>query len=82
MANVRRDVTDPEDCLAVTDSQSPSIPIAASSLQRHDQVWDIRSATGLSPAHHGAIILSIKDGQLIGQLLYDRGKASISPISK
>ncbi len=80
MARVRRAVTDPEDCLAVTDSQSPPIPIAASSLQRRDQVWDIRSSTGLSPAHHGAIILSTKDGHLIGQLLFDRGKASISPI--
>ena len=78
--NLRRNVADPEDCLAVTDSQSPRIPIAASSLQPRDQVWDIRSSTGLNAAHHGAIILSTKDGRAIGQLLFDRGKASISPL--
>lgn len=80
LENLRRNVADPEDCLAVTDSQSPRIPIAASSLQPRDQVWDIRSSTGLTAAHHGAIILSTKDGRAIGQLLFDKGKASIAPI--
>ena len=78
--NVRSDVSDPEDCLAVTDSQSPPVPIAASSLQGRTGVWDVRSATGLGTAHHGAAIISIKDGRLIGQLLFDRGKASIATI--
>lgn len=81
MASVRRGASEPEDCLAVSDSQSSPIPIAASSLQLRDHVWEIRSATGLGPAHHGAIVVATKDGQVIGQLLLDRGNASISPIS-
>ncbi len=80
-ASIRSDVSDPEDCLAVTDSQSPPIPIAASSLQARDSVWEVRSAIGLSPAHHGAAVISTKDGRLIGQLLFDRGKASIATIA-
>lgn len=80
--NVRSDIGDPEDCLAVTDSQSQPVPIAASSLQARNSVWEVRSATGLGPAHHGAAIVSIKDGRLIGQLLFDRGKASIATIPK
>ncbi len=79
-ASIRKDVRDPEDCLAVTDSQSPPIPIAASSLQARDLVWEIRSVTGLSTAHHGAAVISTKDGKLIGQLLFDRGKATIATI--
>ena len=81
LAGIRYDVRDPEDCLAVTDSQSPPIPIAASSLQSHDSVWEVRSALGLSSAHHGAAVISTKDGRLIGQLLFDRGKASIATIA-
>ncbi|MFM9964099.1 MAG: MlaD family protein [Planctomycetaceae bacterium] len=81
-ANIRRAVSDPEDCLAITDSQSQPIPIAASSLHPRDHVWDIRSTTGLSSVHHGAVVVSTKDGQVIGQLLLDRGKASISPIGQ
>lgn len=79
-ASIRHDASDPEDCLAVTDSQSPPIPIAASSLQARSSDWDVRSATGLSAAHHGAAVISVKDGRLIGQLLFDRGKASIATI--
>lgn len=80
-ASIRHDVRDPEDCLAVTDSQSPPIPIAASSLQARDSDWEVRSSIGLSPAHHGAAVISTKDGRLIGQLLLDRGKASIATIA-
>lgn len=79
-ASIRRGASDPEDCLAVTDSQSPPIPIAASSLQAHASAWDIRIATGLSAAHHGAAVIATKDGRLIGQLLFDRGKALIATI--
>ncbi len=80
VASVRSDVSDPEDCLAVTDSQSQPVPIAASSLQARDGVGEVRSATGLTAAHHGAAVISVKDGRLIGQLLFDRGKASIATI--
>ncbi len=80
VANIRNDASDPEDCLVVTNSQSPPVPIAASSLQARTGVWEVRSATGLGAAHHGAAIISIKDGRLIGQLLFDRGKASIATV--
>ena len=82
MDNIRSDATDPEDCLAVTDSQSQPVPIAASSLQARNGVWDVRSATGLTAAHHGAAVIAVKDGRLIGQLLFDRGKASIATVPK
>ena len=78
--SVRSDAGDSEDCLAVTDSQSPPVPIAASSLVAHNNTWEVRSATGLTAAHHGAAVISVKDGRLIGLLLFDRGKASIATI--
>lgn len=80
IANIRNDTSEPEDCLAVTDSQSPPIPIAASSLQARNGVWEVRSAAGLGAANHGAAVISTKDGKLIGQLLFDRGKATIATI--
>lgn len=80
LASIRNDASDPEDCLAVTDSQSPPIPFAASSLQARDGVWEARSPGGLSAAHHGAAVISTKDGRLIGHLLFDRGKASIATL--
>ena len=72
----------PEDCLIVTDAQSEPLPIAASSLQQRDKVWEIHGTTGLTAGHHGAAVVSTKDGQLMGQLLFTRGKASIAPIER
>lgn len=80
LPSLRNDVSDPEDCLAVTDSQSQPVPIAASSLQARNGIWEVRSATGLGAAHHGAAVIAVKDGRLIGQLLFDRGNASIATI--
>lgn len=77
---VRRNVTDAEDCLILTDSLAEPIPIAASSLQAREQVCEVRSATGLTAAHHGAAVISLKDGNLIGLLLVERSKATIAPI--
>lgn len=76
--NMRREVIEPEDCLAVADPHAPPIPLAATSLEPREHVWEVRSATGLSPALHGAAVIAVKDGCLIGQLLFDRGKASIA----
>jgi len=75
-----RSTAEPEDCLVVTDSQSEPLPITATSLQSRGQVWDVRGTAGLSPDHHGAAVVSIKDGQLIGILLFQKGKATIATI--
>lgn len=80
ITSVRHDGDEPEDCLVVTDSQTTPIPIAASSLQARGPMWDVRSATGLGVANHGAAVIAMKDGRLIGVLLFDRGKASIATI--
>jgi paraquat-inducible protein B len=81
-SHLRSDLAEPEDCLAVTDSQSTPTPIAASSLQAHNGVWEVRTASGFGAAHHGAAVISLKDGRLIGQLLFDRGKASVALLVK
>ena len=72
----------PEDCLVVGDTQNEPVPIAASSLQQRDDNWEIRGTSGLTADQHGAAVVSAKDGQLIGLLLFNRGKASIAPITQ
>jgi paraquat-inducible protein B len=72
----------PEDCLIVTDAQSEPVPITASSLLQRDGGWEIRGTKGLTPDHHGATVVSVKDGQLIGQLVFHRGKATIATIER
>jgi paraquat-inducible protein B len=79
---VRSAIVEPEDSLAVTDSHQPPVPIAASSLKTRDGIHELHNPTGLSAAYHGAAVISTKDGRLIGQLLFDRGKVAIAPIPK
>lgn len=69
-----------EDCLVIADSQSEPLPLTVASLRPREQMWDVRGTTGLTPDHHGAAVVSIKSGQLIGILLFQRGKASIATI--
>ncbi len=73
--------TEPEDCLVVADAQTEPLPIAASSLLGKESSWELRSPAGLSPAWHGATVVAVKDGQLVGLLLFDNSKAQIALIS-
>jgi hypothetical protein len=75
-----RQTIEPEDCLIVADVQTDSLPIAASSLVAKESAWELRSPAGLSPAWHGASVIANKDGQLIGVLLFENGKAQIALI--
>jgi paraquat-inducible protein B len=81
-SRIRSAVVEPEDCLVVTDSHQPPVPIAASSLLTRDGIHELNHATGLSGAFHGAPVISTRDGRLIGQLLFDRGRAWIAPIPR
>ena len=71
-----------ENCLIVTDGQSEPVPITASSLLQRDGGCEILGTNGLTPDHHGAAVLSVKDGQLIGQLVFHRGKPTIATIER
>ena len=77
-----RQATEPEDCLIVADAQIEPLPIAASSLIAKESAWELRSPTGLSPAWHGAAVIASKDGQLVGLLLFENGKAQVALIAE
>ncbi|MCX7422320.1 MAG: MlaD family protein [Planctomycetia bacterium] len=75
-----RQAAEPEDCLIVADTQNESLPIAGSSLIAKESAWELRLPTGLSPAWHGAAVVASKDGQLVGLLLFENGKAQVALI--
>lgn len=77
-----RAATEPEDCLIVADTQTEPLPIAASSLVAKESAWELRSPTGLSLAWHGASVIASKDGQLVGLLLFENGKAQVALIAE
>lgn len=73
-----RQASSPEDCMIVSDPHTPPLPIAASSLQPHENNWEIRATSGLTPALHGSAVVSTKDGSLIGQLIMNEKKPTIA----
>ncbi len=61
----------PEDCLAVADPAAPSLPLAASRLTPKDESWIVDHAIAIDPGWHGAVVVSRKDGKVIGIVLVD-----------
>lgn len=75
-----RKATDPEDCVVFGDSQSTPLPLAASSLRQEVTGWSVVMPSGLTPLRNGSPVISVKDGQLVGLLIIQRGKSAVIPI--
>ncbi|NLI77663.1 MAG: MCE family protein [Candidatus Riflebacteria bacterium] len=71
----RRHPTAPEDACAVGDPQTPPLPLQASRLTAApDGSWLVDPALGLPPAWHGAAVLALADGKVLGLLHLEAGR--------
>ena len=76
-----RSATAPEEGLVVGDPGRPPIPLAASRLRpRPDGLWALDAAVPLGEAWHGAVLLSRKDGMIIGMVVASGGSVRVAPV--
>ncbi len=75
-----REPVSPEDCLVVTDAQSPAIPVAANHVSQDENPsqWRIDASISLGTWLDGAVVLSRVDGSIIGFLFFEKGQAMIA----
>ncbi len=67
-----------EECLVVTDAQSPAIPLSAGQIDEQlDDKWLINPSIALARGLDGACVISRVDGALIGFLTFERGQAVV-----
>ena len=76
-----RTAAEPEDILVIAASPSGPHPLTASSLRPVGDDWDLDHAGGLNPAWHGAPVVAVKDGKLIGLLVFRQGKPLVAKVS-
>jgi paraquat-inducible protein B len=74
---VRR-MEQPEDCLIVTGSRDSILPLPAHRLQQHQRECVIDSSFVLNPDTHGASVVAVRDGSLVGILLAEKGQLQIA----
>ncbi|MEO2045153.1 MAG: MlaD family protein [Pirellulales bacterium] len=67
-----------EDCLILTGSRDSILPLAANRLQRHDGDWRIDPSFALNADAHGACIVAVRDGSLVGILVVEKGLLRIA----
>jgi paraquat-inducible protein B len=73
-----RQMEQAEDCLIVTGSRDSILPLAAGRLQRHDGEWQIDPSFALNADAHGACIVAVRDGSLVGILVVENGLLRIA----
>lgn len=71
--------TEPEDVLIVSNPQTPAISMAAFHMKAESGAWVLDSTAGLTPDWHGCPVVSSKDGDVVGTLIYRRGTPKIVP---
>ena len=72
--------TDPEDLLIVADVQSSPYPLSASGIKQQEDGWVPENSSGLNPTWHGASVVSARNGDLIGMLVFRKNKPLIVAI--
>ena len=71
----------PEDCLLIAGQHETHLPVSAGQLDKHDTWWSIDPSMPISEDWHGASVLSLDDGKLIGIVLFQNGKALVALLS-
>jgi paraquat-inducible protein B len=71
----------PEDCLVLS-THDVSVPLTADKITVANGKWSIDPAVSFGAESLGACVLSVKDGALIGILVFDDEKPEIQPMSK
>lgn len=78
-----RHMTEPEECIAVTDAADAPLPISTARLSGSENgSWTIDAALPIDQSWHGAAVVARSDGKLIGVLLMDEDEdtARIAPL--
>jgi len=70
----------PEDCLIVTSSHAPPIPLATNRAVASGDVWRIDPSLALGPDWHGAAVVATADGCLIGIVVEQQGEFHVGPL--
>jgi hypothetical protein len=77
---------EPEECVAIADSISNPLPIAAARLSMITGDggamvgWNIDSAITVDPTWHGACVVARSDGKLLGMLLVTDDGARVAAL--
>ncbi len=76
-----RPLTAGEDLLLLGGTSALMMPISGARLEQRNGVWQIEESLRLDPKWHGAGVVAIKDGYLVGVLIHERPAyiAAISP---
>ncbi len=71
-----------ESSLLIADPQTPKVPLAAARLSPSEdqKTWLIDSSVPIDGSWHGACLISVKDGDLIGIVLADETPARVAVI--
>ena len=72
----------PEDTLVIADSATQPRFLAAARYQAREGSWQLEKAVSFDPDWHGACVLSLKDGKLVGFLLLDGSVPRVALISE
>jgi hypothetical protein len=72
----------PEDCLLVSDPQSPHVPLSTARLRVEGDEWVVDPSLSLDESWGGASVVSRRDGAVIGLLHVERGRARVLPLVK
>ena len=75
-----RKPTDPEDMLIMIDPHTSPHPLAASNVKPQSTTWEVDAASKLNPTWNGAPVVAVKDGQLIGLLIFHHSRPTIAPL--
>jgi paraquat-inducible protein B len=70
----------PEDCLAFTSDAAEPRAIAAARCTDEQRAWAVHPAVGFNAAWHGAPVVAVQDGKLIGFLAWRDEAAEIIPL--
>ena len=70
----------PEDCFLAADPRRETLPVEADRLQADEESgdWLVGAATPLSEDWHGAAVVSVRDGAVLGVLLWSDGEGRIA----
>ena len=70
-----------EDLLLLGGTSALTMPVAGARLQQRGEVWQVEESLRLDPKWHGACVIAIKDGCLVGILIHDH-PARVASISR
>ena len=74
--------TGPEDGLIVSGTQDSHLPLPAERISTAEQSWQIDPSFTVNPKWHGASVVAIQDGSLLGLVLLEKGQARVERIGK